>query len=85
MAARFASRLALIAFAAATIRGLLEGADFQGTLTTGLAAVAVFYGLGLVLGDLSRKLVEEHAQAEFARSAERRGERRHDRTPPEPA
>jgi hypothetical protein len=67
VARQFASRLALIAFTAASLRGLISGADFQGTLQTALIAMAVFYGLGLVLGELARRVVEEHVVAEWAR------------------
>ncbi len=67
MTKQFASRLALIAFAAASLRGLISGAAFQGTLQAALVAMAVFYGLGLVLGDLARRVVEEHVLAEWAR------------------
>lgn len=64
---QFASRLSLIAFATASIRGLLHGADFQGTLQTAIAAGVVFFGLGLGLGELARWLVEENVQLEIAR------------------
>lgn len=80
MTAQFASRLALIAFAAATVRGLLEGTDFRGTLTGALMALAVFFGLGLILGELARRLAEETARAEFARMMAHRSEAGDDRT-----
>lgn len=67
MARQFAGRLALVAFATASVRGLISGAEFQGTLQGALIVLAVFYGLGLVLGDLARRVVEENAQAEFTR------------------
>ena len=68
MATQFASRLSLIAFGVAVMRGLLSGADFQGSLQSALLAAAVFYGFGLVCGDLARRLVEEAATAEFERA-----------------
>ena len=67
VAKQFASRLALIAFAAASLRGLTCGAAFGATIQTALVAMAIFYGLGLVLGELARRVVEEHVTAEWAR------------------
>ena len=57
----------LIAFATAAVRGLITGSDFQGTIQAALVATAVFFGLGLVLGELARRVVQENAEAEFAR------------------
>jgi len=65
MAGQFAHRLALIGFAVLTIRGLIIGADFAGTLKWALAAAALFFALGLVIGDLARKLAEDNARSEF--------------------
>ncbi len=67
MAVQFAIRLSLIAFATTSVRGLINGADFQGTIQTALIATAVFYGLGFVLGELARRLVEENVRAEWKR------------------
>ena len=67
VAKQFASRLALIAFATAALRGLISGAAFQGSLQAALVAMAAFYGLGLVLGELARRVVEEQVTAEWAR------------------
>ena len=66
VAVHFAGRLSLIAFATAAARGVLAGWDFQGSLQTALISLGVFYGLGLVLGDLARRVVEENAQTEVA-------------------
>lgn len=66
MALQLASRLSLIAFATSLIRGLLVGSDFRATLQAGLFAAAAFYGLGLLLGELARRLVEEHVVAQLA-------------------
>ena len=59
MAIGFAIRLALIAFAAASIRGLLTQSDFQATIETAMFALAVFFGLGIITGELARRVVEE--------------------------
>ena len=64
---QFANRLSLIAFATASIRGLLDGSDFQGTIQGALVVLAVFYGLGLVFGEWARRLVEENARHEITR------------------
>ena len=73
MAGHFAFRLSLIAFATASLRGLIGGTDFSGGLKTALVAAALFYGLGLIVGEMARRVVEEHVQAEF--------DRRNNRTP----
>jgi hypothetical protein len=62
---QFASRLSLIAFATAAVRGLLSQADFYGTIQTALVALGVFYVLGLVIGDAARRIVEENAKADL--------------------
>jgi hypothetical protein len=64
---QFAGRLALIAFATTSVRGLISGDDFQGTLQGALLVLAAFYGVGWLVGDLARRVVEELAHAEFAR------------------
>lgn len=65
MAQHFASRLALLVFAASAAERLWSDADLSGTLTTILIRTAVFYGLGLICGELAQQLVEENAQREF--------------------
>jgi hypothetical protein len=67
VAVQFASRLSLIAFATVSIRGLIAGTDFQGTIQTALIAMAAFYGLGLIFGELARRVIEENVHAEIAR------------------
>ncbi len=63
----FASRISLIAFATASLRGVMTGGHFEGTLKTALAAAAAFYLFGLICGDLARRVVEEGARAEAER------------------
>lgn len=65
MATQFASRLALIAFATVSVRGVIEFADFHVTLSAALKIAAVFFGFGLVVGELARRTAEEIAQREF--------------------
>ena len=65
MAAQFAGRLALIAFAITEARGLLVGGDFNSVTKAALLATAVFFLLGLLTGELARRVVEESATREF--------------------
>ncbi|QDU78385.1 hypothetical protein Pla110_00860 [Polystyrenella longa] len=65
MAVQFAARLALIAFAAANLQGSLTGSDLSGTLQTALIVAALFFLAGLVIGDLSRRVVEENVEKEL--------------------
>jgi hypothetical protein len=68
VASQFAYRLSLIAFTTTTVRGLLSGADFYGTIQAALLALAVFYAAGLLMGELARRVVEESVDAEIARN-----------------
>lgn len=45
----------------------MAGTDFEGTVQSALIVMATFFGLGLVLGDLARRIVEESVIAELAR------------------
>jgi hypothetical protein len=63
---QFANRLSLIAFATGTLRGLLIGSEFSAAVKTSLIVLAVFYGVGYILGDLARRVVEESADVELA-------------------
>jgi len=71
VAGQFAFRLSLIAFATASLRGLIAGVTFSGGLKTALAAAALFYCLGLIVGEMARRVIEEHVQAEFDRIDDR--------------
>lgn len=65
MAAPFAVRLALIAFAVAELRGVLLGGDFSATTKDAFAAFVALFALGLVAGEMMRRVVEESARREF--------------------
>ena len=67
MAKQFAIRLSLIAFSTASFRGLLAGADFEGTIRMALVTAASFFALGLICGELARRVVEESVQLEVGR------------------
>jgi len=70
VATQFAKRLALIAFATASLRGLFCEADFFATMQTALISLGVFYILGFVLGEAARRIVEENIKSEVARQME---------------
>lgn len=67
MAKLLAARLSLIAFATVSLRGVMTSGQFEGTLKTALAAAVAFYVIGLICGNLARRVVEEGAQAEVKR------------------
>jgi hypothetical protein len=63
VAQEYATRLSMIAFATAVIQGLATGAAFEPALKHALSALALFFGLGLVVGELARRIVEDRWQA----------------------
>lgn len=65
VAAQFAVRLALIAFAVAELRGAMLGGDFSAATKGALLAFAASFALGLVAGELARRVVEESGRREF--------------------
>ena len=62
MASQYAPRLALIAVLTVLGRGLLGDGDFAGTVDTAAIAAAAFFALGLLVGEIARRLVEEHVR-----------------------
>lgn len=62
MAHDYAVRLALVAFATATIQGLLARSAFEPAIKTALVAAAGFYVLGWLCGEMARRIVEESVQ-----------------------
>jgi hypothetical protein len=70
VATQFAKRLALISFATAALRGLFCEADFFATMQTALVSLGAFYVLGLVLGEVARRIVEENIRTQLARQVE---------------
>lgn len=67
MGRQFAVQLALIAFAASTLRSLIDAVDFGSALQIALLHGVVFLGLGWVCGELARRVVEENARQEVER------------------
>ncbi|GAB4156904.1 MAG: hypothetical protein Tsb009_33910 [Planctomycetaceae bacterium] len=70
MAAQFAVRTALIAFAVVSIRGVIERAMFYGTISTALEAACLFLVLGLIVGELAGRTAEELARADLEQMME---------------
>ena len=66
MAHEYGVRLATIAFATALLQGVIGGGgggSFSNTLQSGLLALAIFYGLGWLTGEVARRAVEESVAA----------------------
>ena len=59
MALHIACRLALIAFATVALRGVLDGSEFQTVLILAIKIGAVFFGVGRIIGELTRRLLED--------------------------
>jgi hypothetical protein len=66
VAEQFAPRLALIATMTVFGRGMFAGGDFAGTVKTAAVAAVVFFVLGLLVGEIARRLIEEHVRGEAA-------------------
>lgn len=75
VALHVATRLALIAFATVGLRGILNGADFQSTSHLALSVGAGVFAVGLVVGDLTRRLVEDMVLARVRRTIEEHSSR----------
>ncbi len=65
MALHYAFRLSLIAFATESVRGIISHADFISATQSAFVAAAIFFGLGLMLGEVATRLVEESSRASF--------------------
>lgn len=59
MALHTACRLALIAFATVALRGALDGSEFRTVLILAIKIGAAFFGIGMIIGELARRLLEE--------------------------
>lgn len=65
MALHTACRLALIAFATVALRGVLDGSEFQAALTLAIKVAVIFFGIGLIIGELARRLTEDMVTAKI--------------------
>jgi len=69
MARRMAAALALVVFAVCVIAGLGAGNSFETVLTKALAAMAATFVVGLVVGVMAQKMIDENLAAEAAKAA----------------
>lgn len=72
MTKQYATRLSLTAFATVLIRNIPPfgpGRDFSGTLQAALVAALAFYGIGLIFGELGRRIAEEAARNDFEQAS----------------
>lgn len=67
VALHVACRLALIAFATVTIQGVLEGAAFEAVILSALQIGAGVFFTGLLIGEVTRRLIEDMVQATVRR------------------
>lgn len=74
MAMHLAAQLAMIGFATAALDGAMDGLAFSGTIQVALKAAVMFYFLGLILGEVARRLAEENSERILKRELEKRVE-----------
>ncbi len=65
MAKQFAIRLSLIAFIVSIIESVFNGDSFQSGLINGGIKAVWFLGIGFVVGEIARRMIEENAALEF--------------------
>ena len=65
MSKQLAIRLSLIAFCVTSLDGVLCGSDSLSTLKSALVTMAGFFVMGLALGELARRLIEEHVREQI--------------------
>jgi hypothetical protein len=64
-----AAALSLVVFAVCVIAGLNAGNSFETVLTKALLAMAATFGVGLVVGGMAQKMLDENLAAEAAKPA----------------
>ena len=69
MARRMAAALALVVFAVCVIAGLGAGNSFETVLGKALLAMAGALAVGLVVGGMAQKMLDENLAAEAAKPA----------------
>ena len=67
MARRMAGALALVVFAVCVLAGIGAGNTFERILARALAAMAVTFLVGLVVGAMAQKMIDENLAAEAAK------------------
>ncbi len=71
MARHLAAQFAMIGFATAALDGAMDGLAFSDTIQVAMKAGVMFFFLGLITGDIARRLVEEHSEQILKRELER--------------
>lgn len=61
----FSLRLAVIAFSVTCLARVIDGQEFEATIQSAFIAGGIFWGLGLILGELARHIIEENVRAEL--------------------
>jgi hypothetical protein len=69
MVRRVAGSLALLAFAVCLVVGMAAGNSTATVLSNALAAMGVTFLVGLVVGAMAQKMLDENVAAEAARAA----------------
>ena len=67
MARRMAAVLALVVFAVCVIAGMAAGNPFETVLSKALVAMAATFVVGLVVGAMAQKMLDENLAAEAAK------------------
>ena len=64
-----AAALALVVFAVCVIAGMGAGNSFETVLTKALGAMAATFVVGMVVGVMAQKMIDENLAAEAAKAA----------------
>lgn len=67
MSSRLAAAISLVVFAFCLVMGLGAGNTFTTTVTRALVAMAATYAVGLVIGGVAQKMLDENLKAEEQR------------------
>jgi predicted translin family RNA/ssDNA-binding protein len=65
IAHQFGSRMALISVFTTAIHGIMIGSGFEGTIKSTFFIAIACYLLGLIVGEMGRRLVEDQVRMEF--------------------
>ena len=67
MARRVAAALSLVVFAVCVTAGIGAGNSFEGVLTKALLGMAATFVVGIVVGAIAQKMIDENLAAEAAK------------------
>jgi len=65
MARTYSAIMALIGFQVVLVRGMKDGAGFDGTIATGLCWMVLFGAIGMVVGALAAQTVDESVRTKI--------------------